>query len=608
MKPSRFALFFSLIALFYTDIANATNYYICDCASGADPNCVVGDDNNNGTSINSPWRSIEKVNSVINSLQAGDQILFAQGGAWTNASMSIYNFNATADNPIVFDSYTPNWGGTAKPILTEFRLATNLLNFVDGGNADHDEGYTVRNLDLRGGSTGQWAVFAYNDADYIKMENLDISDFSIGIHCAGANPPNPGADYQNQHMSLLNSTIKNCSGQGFLGGADYLLIENCLFQNNGFGQAIFNHNIYITNGDHVIIRNNELYQSAVINGMPAGTSLVVHGRLDDLLIEGNYVHEDPGMATGYTWGIAVDPGNNSAEGFTNVVIRGNLLVNMFNKCIGVTSAPGAIIENNVIINEFAADLIAIAAPDRVRGAEDMETTGVIIRNNSIYMRNANIFTTGILAGDEGSDYEIVSNIISLDDGNGFAMNLADSNYTSVDYNMMELLNNAKWGAGQNLSSWSSSRGFDLHSFTGDPLFTSPGFPNYNLIPLSTSPVVDAGHPTLSAPTDYTGAPRNAPADIGAFEFFLLSTADREPGNNNSHINCFPNPTSGQVMIKSDASMVGTTYTIYNYYGQPIQKGQITSTEMVLELGNLTSGNYLIIFGEDLNQIIKVIRK
>jgi hypothetical protein len=259
-------------------------------------------------------------------------------------------------------------------------------------------------------------------------------------------------------MSLTNSTIKNCSEQGFLGGGDYLLIEDCLFQNNGFSQAVFNHNIYVSSGDHVIIRNNELYQSAVINGMADGVSLVVHGMLDDVLIEGNFVHEDAGMVTGNAWGIAVDPGYASAEGFTNLIIRGNLILNMFNKCIGVSSAPGAIIENDVIINEAAADIIAIAVPDRIRGDNDMEMTNVIVRNNSIYLRNASTSASGISLGDEGSGHEVVSNIISVDNGNGFSLNLLDTDYASVDYNMMELVSNANWGAGQDLVSWSLSRG------------------------------------------------------------------------------------------------------------------------------------------------------
>jgi hypothetical protein len=607
VKCCKLVLILSVLAFLFSENVHATDYFICDCATGADPNCIVGNDSNSGLSPASPWQSTSMAGSVITTLQAGDQILFAKGGSWTNAAMgNLYNFNSTGSNPIVFDSYSPSWGGSAKPILSEATVDVNLFNFADDGDADHDEGYVVRNLDLRGNGTAQWAVFAYNDADYIHLENLDIQGFEIGVHCAGANPPNPGADYQNQHMTLLNSTIIDCSGQGFLGGADYLRIEGCHFENNGFAQAIFNHNIYLSNGDHVVILNNELYRSAIVDGMAHGTSLVVHGTLDDLLIEGNYVHEDAGFVTGHAWGIAVDPGYASAESFTNVIIRGNLLVNMFNIGIGVTSAPGAIIENNVIINESSGDLVAIAAPDRLRGDNDAETTNVTVRNNSIYLRNANVFTVGISVGDEGNGHVVASNVISLDGGNGFEMNLSDADYASVDYNMMELLNNAKWGAGQDLSSWSLSRGFDLQSLTGDPQFTSPGAPDHNLIPLSSSLLIDAGHPTLSSSIDYTGAPRNGVADIGAYEIIIVNISDSPKRIDGNNLSLYPNPTTGQIKLISDISLVGTAYTVYNCMGQALLTGRVASGKMVLELGNYSAGIYYIVLGVD--QVIKVIKE
>ena len=68
---------------------------------------------------------------------------------------------------------------------------------------------------------------------------MDISGFEIGVHNAGANTANPGADQQNQYMTLSNCTIMDCSAQGFLGGGDELLIENNYFENNGFGLARF---------------------------------------------------------------------------------------------------------------------------------------------------------------------------------------------------------------------------------------------------------------------------------------------------------------------------------------------------------------------------------
>src|SRR6185369_13507074 len=138
-----------------------------------------------------------------------------------------YNTRSTRTKPIVFGDYTPAWasGSPPKPILTESRSGMNLFDFEDSGNADHDEGYVIRNLDLRGGGTGKWAVFLYNDVDYVTLENLNISGFEIGVHSAGANTPNAGANQINEHIEVLNSTITDNSNQGFLGEANNLLIE-----------------------------------------------------------------------------------------------------------------------------------------------------------------------------------------------------------------------------------------------------------------------------------------------------------------------------------------------------------------------------------------------
>lgn len=597
-----------LFALVLSNNGLATTYYVCDNAVGADPNCIAGSDSNSGTSMDAPWKSMANVVSIFSSLQASDQILFAKGGAWIDASMSnVYSYNSSAANPIVFDSYDPTWGGTAKPILTESRAGFNLFNFADGGDADHDEGYIVRNLDLRGGGTGQWAVFAYNDADYITMDNLEISGFEIGIHCAGSNPPNLGADGQNQYMQLLNSRILDCSVQGFLGGGDYLIIEDCYFENNGFATAIFNHNVYISSGDDVVVRNNELYRSAIVNGFADGVSMVVHGMHDNLLIEGNYIHEDPGAVTGNAWGIGVDPGGyGSPEGVSGLVIRGNLLLNMYNVGIGITACPGAVIENNLIINENASDLRAIVAPNRIREADDLAMTNVTVRNNSILLRNCTVFASAIEVGGEGSEHIVVSNVISMDDGNGFDLDLLDGDYQSVDHNMIELLNNADWGSNQTLESWSLSRGFDLNSLTGDPQFTAPENPEYNLIPMSSSPAIDAGHPDLSASIDYEGAARTGIADIGAFESAIVNLSNSRESFGDV-ISCYPNPTSGQVVLKSPDSLVGLSYRVCNYIGQCVLEGEIEANQMVLEFDELSRGIYQVIVGEDKKHLYKMIK-
>lgn len=593
MKKHFAILPFLIVILCFSQKLLAADYYVCDCAAGSEPSCIAGNDVNNGTSASTPWRSISNVIAIVNNLQGGDRILFAKGGAWSDVSLgNIFNLNASASNPIVFDSYEPLWLGTAKPILVEARTGLDIFRFTDGGNADHDEGYVIQNLDLRGNGTGQWGVFAYNDADHITLNNVDFSGFEIGIHSAGANTPNFGADQQNQHMTLSNCTIMNCSAQGFLGGGDGLIIENSYFENNGFDLAVFNHNVYISHGDNVIVRNNELYRATIVNGLADGVSLVIHGHHDNLLIENNYIHEDPGQVTGNAWGIAVDPGYNTAEYFTNLVIRNNLIVNMYNVGIGVASSPGAIIENNIIINESAAGIVAIAAPDRVRGVEDTPMSEVTVRNNTVYLRGTDVLTTGIAVGGEGTGHVVVSNLVSMGNGNGFQMDLADSDYSSVDYNLMDSQIGAMWGAGSSLANWRLSRGFDLNSLVADPMFTSPSSPNFNLLPMAGSPVIESGHPTLSSITDYTGVNRVGMSDVGAFEVQIQPTAVNET-TDVPQVFVYPNPVKDELNVYLPEGIIGVS--LYHSSGKLVyQKEPTTAVVTTIETMNMQRGIYLLV--------------
>jgi hypothetical protein len=606
MHPFKSLVFCSILAILFSSNLFATDYYFCNCDASSDPNCVPGNDSNSGTSSISPWLSISKLNSILSTLQGGDRVLFAKGSTWTDASLNrIYSISSTAANPIVFTSYTPAWGASSKPILIEDRAGTNLFNFVDGGNADHDEGYVVKNLDLRGGGTGQWAIFAYNDVDFITLDSLDISNFGIGVHCAGSNPTNVGADGQNQDMKLLNSSITNCSDQGFLGGGDNLLIENCHFENNGFARAILNHNIYLSKGNNVVVRNNELYRSAVINSSADGVSLVVHGRLDNLLIEGNFIHEDLWKTTGNAWGIGVDPGGyNIPEGVTGLVIRNNLIINQYNIGIALTSTPGAIVENNVIINEGSAGFRAIVTPDRQGDADDLVMDKITIRNNSIYLRNGDVFTTAIVVKDEGSQHVIVSNAISIDHGNGLDINLSDTSFIAIDNNMMQLLGAAKWANGMTLNAWTTSSGFDSNSLSGDPEFMAPSSPDFNLMPLSSSIMINAGHITLSSSSDFTGAMRNGTPDIGAYENFELSV---ENTINSSIIQCYPNPTTDQITVKLDAAHQASSYVVYNNEGKKVLSGIIRTNETTFNVQEFPSGKYIIVIKGNGYKAIQLIK-
>jgi Right handed beta helix region len=514
--------------------STGTVYYVSDCQWGADSNCVVGKDSNKGTSPSSPWRTCSKLIAQYNLLRAGDTILVAKGsildcGSLKAGSNWVFNTNCKGTNPCVIDSYTPPWasGDEGQPVLHNLQLF-----FEDSGNADHDEGYVVRNVELRGDSLGAdtWGVFFYNDVDYVLLENLRISGYGIGVYCGDSNSPQPpNTDVLNEHITLRNSTVTNNSSMGYLGGCPDFLIQNNVFDNNGFSTAMLNHNIYLSSqtGSHdFVVWGNTLRRSAVVNGLCTSASLVAHGQWSNLLIGYNRVEEDLGAAEARCWGISVDPGYGTAENFRGTVIRGNQVVNVGNVGIGATSCPDCVIENNVVINEQSTGAFGISIPDRERGSEDTPDNNITIRNNSIYLGSQVRGGAGITITREGSSHLVVSNVIqyagkSPDWGCVQTTGLTKSSFEAFGYNLCYFSNSrGRWEVTAGASSnWKSATSLDSHSLVADPLFTSLlRGPNYSLVLQSGSPAVNGGHPTLSSTSDILRTKRDTKPDIGAYEF------------------------------------------------------------------------------------------
>lgn len=525
---------------------SSTNYYVCDCSTDADSDCVSGDDANSGT-IGSPWRTYEKARSEFDSLSAGDAIRFCRGGAFdlTVPSSRWVNYNCTAATPCTVGDYIPPWasGDEARPILWR-TSSSHGFALEDGGNADHDEGYVFENLDLRCTvceTSGGNGFFLYNDVDDVLIDNVRVDGFGIGIHLGGSNPcsSDPNCNGRNERLTVRNATIINSVTQGHLGGGEGLVIEDSYFENNGSG-TMFDHNIYVSNASNMRIAGNELYRSSLnAQGYCGGVSLVAHGVITNFVIENNLVREDVGFVTQGCWGIAVDPGYGSAEQFNNVTIRGNRVVNVGNSAIGVGACVNCLIENNAIIHQQDFNVIAIAAPNRTPGAGDAETTDVVVRNNSILVGSGG---TAIRVNREGSGHSILSNAIqytgSDSNWNCLEADLPAASYNTIDYNV------CGYGAGEwangvgNLSVW-QILGWGTSSQAADPGFTSSS----DLSPISESAsIVDAGHPTLSAPNDINGDPRDLVPDAGAYEFRPMLWLQGTPGNQSIRLNWSVNTT------------------------------------------------------------------
>ncbi len=370
-----------LLFCLFSSSSYAQDYYVCN----------NGSDGNSGTSPYEPWATFDYAMSKFGKLNAGESILFCRGGTFTSSYPGLFNQNCTQDVPCTIADYIPpNIAPTdAKLPIIKSSGTNGVLNFQDGGPADHDEGYVVRNLSLKGNGTGN-GVFLYNDVDFVTIDGLIINGFDIGMYSAGANAPNMGANQINENIVLKNSVITNNKGQGWLGGCKDCVIDHNKFINNGFAKKKFNHNIYIA-GDYnigITVSNNTLYKSAIVDGKCYGVSLVVHGVIKDLTIKNNTIYEDIGAAHQSCWGIAVDPGyDHKEESFSNVVIADNKIINVGNLGIGCASCTDLQILNNTITHSQDFGFVGIKVPDRPE--DTVKSDRIEITGNYIDLLDAN---------------------------------------------------------------------------------------------------------------------------------------------------------------------------------------------------------------------------
>ena len=106
--------FLSLFTICFIS-ARATTYYI---------SFSTGNDANNGTSTNTPWKTISKLNSAFASLQPGDNVLFNRGDVFYGSI--VINKSGTSSSPITISSY----GTGANPVISGF---TSISSWTSAG-------------------------------------------------------------------------------------------------------------------------------------------------------------------------------------------------------------------------------------------------------------------------------------------------------------------------------------------------------------------------------------------------------------------------------------------------------------------------------------------
>jgi parallel beta-helix repeat protein len=171
---------------------------------------ISGKDSNSGTTSNSPWQTLTRVQNA--SFMPGDIISFARGASWTTSKydyLFLINNSGTAENPITYRAY-----GTGQ-----------LPSFSNTGSK-YNQGIKIQ-------------------ADYIIIENLKVTQGYEGFLVA------EGSE---------NNIIRDCEVSG-CGDAFYIYGSNNLFTRNYMGlmEASNGHSDNVTMSYNVFIENKSFF-------------------------------------------------------------------------------------------------------------------------------------------------------------------------------------------------------------------------------------------------------------------------------------------------------------------------------------------------------------
>jgi hypothetical protein len=491
--------------------SSAANSYYVDS--------VAGSDENSGTSITTPWKTLDKVDR--STFRAGDVILFKSGSKWTGQLWP--KGSGTEHQPIVVDKY----GGDAKPIIAGVgrEEATFLLK--------NQEYWEINNLEIT--NTGSGARVRrgvhldadnYGDVHHIYLRSLSIHDVNgtdkaktnggINYTSEGSSKPSRFVDlriennriyhvdrsgifgssyhwvrsrwYPSLGVIVRGNTLDDIGGDGIVVVAtDGALVENNVVSRANQRSNGYNVGIWPWSADNTVVQYNEVYGT---RGQRDGEGFDSDWNSRNTLIQYNYSHDNDGgfllICNQGGMDVTTNVGN------TGTVVRYNISQNDHNRGVNIAGpVRDSMIYNNTIYvgKDEKVDLL-------LHSNWKGWATGTYLYNNIFYVEGRGMFSYARSRRSNGAHVTAA----------GFGksqQNIFDSN---VYYGVPSA--------------------DDPHGLTGDPHLASPGasttgrqsVAGYGLLP--GSPAIGSGR-TISddGGKDFLGArvPSCHGVDRGALE-------------------------------------------------------------------------------------------
>ncbi len=562
MKKSIILAITFLIMTFYVEAQ--TNYYV---------DKVNGNDLNNGTSLATAWKTIQK---ACNDATPNSNVQIKAG---TYNENIIVNVNGTAGNPITFRNYLNDLvmiDGTGTLGLTMLKLTNkNYLNFqnltIQNLTANNAQGILI---ETTGANTSTTLLFKN-----ITIKNIKWTNNSATIPTATDNAQ--GLIAFGRDGGIANITIDSCQ------------IFNCIL---GFSEALS----LDGNVNGFKIKNCQVHDNTNIGILIAGNYNVSSNPATDHarngLVSNNICYKNVSLyAT--SAGIYVDGGrstlvekNISYENGTGIEIG----------CEENGTTDSITVKNNLIYNNQVTGLYV--------GGYTTLTTGQvlnsILRNNTLFANNSLNDGTGELAISKASNCKFENNIFYTNNQNVLMSvnNISPQTNNTLNYNCWftsladsnNIIVNWKTLTYTSFSAYRAGTAQESNSLYNNPMLVNPALPIPDLHLLFNSPSINKGNPAAlisNGETDYGGNMRiiGGIIDIGAYEFNSALginniASDKKP------LVVYPNPSDGLYTVKVLNNEI-VSIEIYNYYGAKIISYNKDNFNSLINIQNQAIGTY-----------------
>jgi parallel beta-helix repeat protein len=452
-----------------------TTYYV---------DAVQGNDRNKGTSIDSPWKSLNKVNK--SSFLPSDKILFKRDQSWVGKL--VIPSSGSKTGMITLGDY----GTGNKPIIKadniNYVVLLNKKNFI-----------TLQNLEITNPNGQGLIITASTDNGLITIDSCDIRNNlknGITIQDRGNTMIINCKIYSNEYNGISVYYSIDTGSWGDLKGDNMKILNNEIHDNG-------RHGIYLA-GDNAIIQHNTIYANGSQN---LSHNMYLMG--DNSLVENNTFKDAANIGFRY-------------EG-SNMIFRYNFLkANHKHNLSFWNDFPDAMSNNKVYYNIFVVKKLTDATSltsmaifvGKSGNAGNFD--GIDFYNNSIYASDDDAGGMWLFGCD---NINVKNNIFKI--GNGYLIYKdIPAIKLSSDYNIFastERLPLYAEDSDINFTDW-QALGQDQHSFFTDPMFVSSAPEIDSDFALAVnSPAIRAGI-NLSLTKDYKGNPVADMPDIGALQY------------------------------------------------------------------------------------------